>query len=185
MEINLYHSKKSQRKNFYGILIFGIASLFFGLDKQFDLVFFSLLLFIPLLVITFIDYFDTRPLITLNEIGIYDRSNRNPIINWEIIEEVYLGEFMGSSVIFFKTNTKYEPAFKRSKLWWKVNLWFFDKEDLMFLKLNLHEIEVDETLLLNLIKKIIQLKRSDKQGRFNVTEDVLKEYTGSISQNIS
>ncbi len=170
-EFLIYKSRKMAFKVILGILVHGIGAIGFYQNDSFLLMGLCLLVFIAGIIFGLYDLLDTRPRIIINEIGIFDRSINYPIINWELIHDAYIGNAVGGEAIYFDVDVRYEPAYKKSKLWWKINRWAFDDSELMQLNINLHGIEVDPDKLLTLIKSIIKLKHSTNEQKVKVIED--------------
>lgn len=59
--------------------------------------------------------FDRRPLIIVNEVGIFDRSAHYDFINWELIEDAYLVKMRQQCFICLVINEAFEPSRKQGK----------------------------------------------------------------------
>jgi hypothetical protein len=107
-------------------------------------------------------FFDKRPAIIINEIGIANRRNKYGMLNWAIIKEayVYSGGSDVSGIIYFKVFWQYNPELKMSK--WKRKLVHFNSDlGHEVLKLVIDDVDVDPQKLLLFIKRIIKLNQTE------------------------
>ena len=58
---------------------------------------------------------DRRPQITVNDVGIFDRTTHHEFINWEIIQDVYLAEIHSQMFICLVVDEAFEPSRRKSK----------------------------------------------------------------------
>lgn len=59
--------------------------------------------------------FDRRPIITINEIGIYDRISYNDFVNWNLIKDAYLRDVHNQKFICLVLDDKAIPLLKINK----------------------------------------------------------------------
>jgi hypothetical protein len=101
--------------------------------------------------------FDRRPQIIINEIGIWDRTTKQEMINWEIILNAYLTDINGQKFICLVVNESYEPSTKKGG--WYKNVGKLNKS-LGFQELNisLGQIKINE---IKLTEFIIEMSKAD------------------------
>lgn len=57
---------------------------------------------------------DRRPQIIVNEIGIFDRTAHKDFINWEIIQDAYIGKVQQETFICLVVTEEFEPSSHKS-----------------------------------------------------------------------
>ncbi len=111
--------------------------------------------------ISIFHFFDTRPQIIINEIGIFDRTTNQDTINWEIIEDAYLVDVHNQKFICLVVNDKFDPSILKGKLAKKaIKL----NKALGFQELNisLGQIKIDEVKFIEFIKKMCMAEKSQR-----------------------
>jgi hypothetical protein len=94
--------------------------------------------------------FDRRPQIIINEIGIWDRTTKQDIVNWEIIQDAYLSDVHGQKFICLQVDEEYEPS-NKSGMWYKRFAKMHKAMGFQELNLSLGQIKVDEDRLTDFI----------------------------------
>lgn len=61
-------------------------------------------------------FFDKKPYILINEIGIFAESVHNELINWEVIEDAYPIKISNQRFICLKLKEEFKPSSKKGKL---------------------------------------------------------------------
>ena len=108
--------------------------------------------------------FDRKPKIVIDEVGILDYQLGEDIINWEIIQEAYLGSIGGQVFISLKIDEAYEPSARKggvSKVVSNLNKSMGFQE----LNLMLGTVVVDEVKLVMIINAMAQSATPPEQRR--------------------
>lgn len=114
----------------------------------------------------FFHLFDRRPQIIINEIGVWDRTTKHDIINWEIIHNAYLTDVSGQKFICLQIDESYEPSNKKGRL--HRNFARFNKAlGFQELNLSLGQIKIDEFWLAEFINAMSNAKIQDRKNRIS------------------
>lgn len=160
--IGLWMISKEQKETFDYIMGW-VGISFFGLG-------------IPL---GFFVLFDKRPQIIINENGVFDRTLKQGEIEWEQIIEVYPIDINNQKFISIVVNETFE--FKKRQYKWaeKLNKLIGAQK----LNLNLSQIEIDEIKLTELINKIINSEKNERQNHIRIFLSTQKTIPNFDAQN--
>lgn len=171
INITLYRSSKVALKLFVLSLAFVLIGLFLVFENEIStknniIGWFSLIFFGLGIIISIFMFFDKKPQIIINQNGIWAKSTKEDIINWEQLENAYLNEINNQKFISIVVTDDYAFKHKISKWVKKSNNWFGCQQ----INLNLNQLNINEDKLLILIKKNIN---SEKPLRNNSIRDYL------------
>lgn len=65
--------------------------------------------------VCFVQFFDRRPQIIVNDVGVFDRTMHHEFINWEIIQDVYLVEVHKQNIICLIVDQAFVPSRRKGK----------------------------------------------------------------------
>jgi len=103
--------------------------------------------------------FDKRPMIIMNEIGIFDRSINTDFINWELIQGGYTIEIKGQKFICLIIDKKFKPS-KKKGLFYKSVVKLNESIGAQELNINLGQVQkINEEELLDFI---LQMSKANK-----------------------
>lgn len=104
---------------------------------------------------------DRRPQIILNEVGIFDRTIYPDFINWEVIQDAYLGEVQDQSFICLVVDEEFEPSRHRGA--WRRSMAQLNK-GLGFQELNVNTAwaQVDAARLTELILAMLAAEKPER-----------------------
>ncbi|WP_428742034.1 STM3941 family protein [Tenacibaculum sp.] len=105
---------------------------------------------------------DTKPIIIINEIGIYDRSTSSDFINWELILDAYPINISGQKFICLIIDEKYKPSRKKGKLYKNVAKL---NEAIGAQELNIHLGQIQKIDEIKLTQFILQMSKADKNTK--------------------
>lgn len=111
--------------------------------------------------ISLFQFFDRRPQIIINEIGIFDRTTNQDTINWEIIEDAYLVNIHSQKFICLVVNDKFDPSKLKGK-WAKKSIKVNKAFGFQELNISLGQIKIDEFKLIEFIKKMCKAEKSQR-----------------------
>lgn len=103
--------------------------------------------------------FDKRPMIIINEIGIFDRSANSEFINWELIQDAYPININGQKFICLIINEKFKPSRKKGVIYRstvKLN------EAIGAQELNIHLGQIQKIDEIKLTEFILEMSKADK-----------------------
>lgn len=102
-------------------------------------------------LISLIKLLDWRPQIILNETGVWDRTTKQDLIKWELIQDAYAIDVRGEKFLSLVLDNKFEAKIKQWKWARRVN------KTIGAQKVNLYtgQANVDALKLQNLIMKLI------------------------------
>ena len=106
--------------------------------------------------------FDKKPMIIINEIGIFDRSANQDFINWELIHDAYPINISGQKFICLIIDEKFKPSRKKGKLYKnaaKLN------EAIGAQELNIHLGQIQKINEIKLTQFILQMSKVDKNSK--------------------
>lgn len=106
---------------------------------------------------------DRRPLVIINEIGLFDRRISNKYINWDIITDAYSAEVHKQKFICLVVKEEFEPSKTKGK-WVRKKAAAFSKA-LGFQELNiaLGVISIDEVKLTQFILAMISAEKTQRE----------------------
>ncbi|TNJ40926.1 hypothetical protein KFZ70_15060 [Tamlana fucoidanivorans] len=102
---------------------------------------------------------DKRPMIIINEIGIFDRSANKDFINWELIQDAYPININGQKFICLIINEKFKPSRKKGVIYRstvKLN------EAIGAQELNIHLGQIEKIDEIKLTEFILEMSKADK-----------------------
>ena len=102
---------------------------------------------------------DKRPMIIINEIGIFDRSANSEFINWELIEDAYPININGQKFICLLIDEKFKPSKKKGVIYRstvKLN------EAIGAQELNIHLGQIEKIDEIKLTEFIFEMSKADK-----------------------
>lgn len=108
--------------------------------------------------------FDKRPQIIINENGIFDRTLKQGEIKWEQIIEAYPIDIHNQKFISIIVDETFE--FKKKQYKWAEKLNEF--VGAQKLNLNLSQIKIDEIKLTELLNKIINSEKNERQNHIRI-----------------
>lgn len=147
----------------FGYIMGWLCSSFFGLG----------------ILLGFFVLLDKRPQIMINENGILDRTLKQGQISWEQIIETYPIEIHNQKFISIVVVDVFD--FKKKSYKWVDEL--NESIGAQRLNLNLSQIKIDEIELNNLLHKIINSERNDRQNHIKTFSSNQKSISGSELQN--
>ncbi|MDY0780782.1 STM3941 family protein [Tenacibaculum sp. IB213877] len=103
--------------------------------------------------------FDKKPIIIINEIGIYDRSTNTDFINWELIQDAYPLDINGQKFVCLVIDEKYKPSNNKSSLYKnavKLN------EAIGAQELNIHLGQIQKIDEVKLTQFILEMSKANK-----------------------
>jgi hypothetical protein len=106
--------------------------------------------------------FDKRPMIIINEIGIFDRSANSEFINWELIQDAYPININGQKFICLIINEKFKPSRKKGVTYRstvKLN------EAIGAQELNIHLGQIEKIDEIKLTEFILEMSKADKKTK--------------------
>ncbi|TDQ24020.1 hypothetical protein DFQ07_2559 [Tenacibaculum caenipelagi] len=105
---------------------------------------------------------DRKPMIIINEIGIFDRSTNQDFINWELIHDAYPINISGQKFICLIIDEKFKPLRKKGRLYKST-----DKlnEAIGAQELNIHLGQIQKIDEIKLTQFILQMSRADKNTK--------------------
>ena len=109
----------------------------------------------------FFHFFDRRPQVIINEIGIFDRTTHQETINWNIIEDAYLTNVHGLKFICLVVDEQYEPSTKKGK-WHKKGAELSKSLGFQELNISLGQVKVDETKLAAFILAMAEANKAHR-----------------------
>ena len=105
---------------------------------------------------------DKRPMIIINEIGIFDRSANQDFINWELIQDAYPINISGQKFICLIIDENFKPSRKRG-VFYKSAVKLNEAIGAQELNINLGQIEkIDE---IKLTEFILEMSKADKNTK--------------------
>lgn len=175
-EIKLYRSRKIAARFMFACFCFNLCILC-GIYYMEYVFWFYCLSFIVVGLISFaffislFHFFDKRPAIIINEIGIVNPRSKYGMINWEIIEDAYIRD-LGSKtggIIYFNVAWPHDPYLKAGK--WKRKLIQLNKDlGHEVLKVVIDDVDVDKKKLLSFIQEMIKLSNTGETNRQKMIE---------------
>jgi len=106
--------------------------------------------------------FDKRPMIIMNEIGIFDRSANADFINWELIQGGYPFDIKGQKFICLIIDEKFKPS-KKKGLFHKSMVKLNEAIGAQELNIHLGQIQkINEDELTDFILQMSKANKSDK-----------------------
>lgn len=104
----------------------------------------------------FFHLFDRRPQIIINELGIWDRTTKQDVVNWEMIQNAYISSVGGQKFICLVVDESYKRSVKKG--FWNSRLSKANK-NLGFQEINLviSQIKIDEQRLVSFINEIAKV----------------------------
>lgn len=102
---------------------------------------------------------DKRPMIIINEIGIFDRSANQEFINWELIQDAYPININGQKFICLVVNEKFKPSRKKGVIYRsavKLN------EVIGAQELNIYLGQIKKIDEIKLTEFILEISKADK-----------------------
>ena len=102
---------------------------------------------------------DKKPMIIINEIGIFDRSANRDFINWELIHDAYPININGQKYICLIIDEKFKPSRKKGVIYKsavKLN------EAIGAQELNIHLGQIKKIDEIKLTEFIIEMSKADK-----------------------
>lgn len=106
--------------------------------------------------------FDRRPQIIINELGIWDRTTKQGLIHWELIEGANPVNFLGQKLICLQLDKTFEIVNKQSK--WATFL--NTSKEAHKLNLHLEQIKkIDPIKFIALIKSMSELNPSERNKK--------------------
>ena len=163
-EIKLYKSPLKALKLIFLCSIFVAIGVFLILktDSPKWVGWFSICFFGLGYPIGFFHLFDRRPQIIINELGIYDRTTHDNIINWDIIYDAYLKDINKQKFICLEIDPSYEPSKTKGLIY--QGLSHLSKEmGFQELNISLTQIKIDSKKLLDFILKMNAATKTVKQ----------------------
>ena len=124
--------------------------------------FFSLGLFVGLF-----HFFDKRPQIIINEDGIWDRTTKQELIEWELIKEAYPISISRQRFISLVVNESFK--FKTKQYKWATKL--SDIAGAQRLNIQVSQIKMDDSRFADFINSMIN---SEKSNRSNIIREFFK-----------
>ena len=113
---------------------------------------------------------DKKPMIIINEIGIFDRSTHNGFINWELIHNAYPMSISGQKFICLVIDEKFKPSKKKGK-WFKGLAKMNEAIGAQELNIQLGHIQkIDEIKLNHFILLMSRANPSEKAGLVKALE---------------
>lgn len=159
-EIRLYKSRSKALKLILGSAAFVAIGFFMYEDKQIlaivCIVFFGLALFAGLF-----QFFDRRPQIIINEIGIFDRTTLEEFINWEIIHDAYIMTVSSQPFICLIIDENYSPSKNKSKFYKSIKK-LSDQLGFQELNISLGSVDIKPYKLLEFVIAMINAERPAK-----------------------
>lgn len=163
-EITLYKSRKKSIRLLLLCLPFILIGIFIVREGGGWIGWMSIIFFGLGIPISIMNLLDKKPQIIINEIGVFDRTIHNEIINWEVIYDAYPISINGQKFICLVIDENFKPSRKKGKLYQKtarLNEMIGAQE----LNLNLAMVNVDEIKLTMFIQAMIH---ADKSERANI-----------------
>ena len=105
---------------------------------------------------------DKKPMIIINEIGIFDRSANQEFINWELILDAYPINISGQKFICLIIDEKFKPSRKKGTFYRsavKLN------EAIGAQELNIHLGQIEKIDEIKLTEFILQMSKADKSTK--------------------
>lgn len=105
---------------------------------------------------------DKKPMIIINEIGIFDRNANQEFINWELIHDAYPINISGQKFICLIIDEKFKPSRKKGKFYKsavKLN------ETIGAQELNIHLGQIEKIDEIKLTEFILQMSKADKNTK--------------------
>ena len=102
---------------------------------------------------------DRKPMIIINEIGIFDRSANSEFINWELIQDAYPINISGQKFICLIVDEKFKPSRKKGMIYKgtvKLN------EAIGAQELNIHLGQIKKIDEIKLTEFILAMSKADK-----------------------
>lgn len=109
---------------------------------------------------------DRRPVVIINDVGIFDRTLSKKVINWDIIRDAYMVEMKKQKFICLVIDEKYEPSTEKGKLY-KATVELNKEMGFQELNISASVLDVNPDKLLHLI---LQLKDSSSDERAEVVK---------------
>jgi hypothetical protein len=105
---------------------------------------------------------DKRPMLIINEIGIFDRSAHKEFINWELIKDAYPISISRQKFICLLVDEKFKPS-KKKGLFYKSVVKLNEAIGAQELNINLGQIQkIDEVELTLFILKMAKATKTEK-----------------------
>ena len=102
----------------------------------------------------FLKIINRRPQLIINNLGIWDRTLRCNMINWQVIHDSYFSSINGQHYISLVIDETYEPSNKKGK-WYKVISAWNKKLGFQELNIPLNFLQVDKQKLIALVRAMI------------------------------
>ncbi len=105
---------------------------------------------------------DKKPMIIINEVGIYDRSANRDFINWELIHDAYPINISGQKFICLIIDEKFKPSRKKGVIYKsavKLN------EAIGAQELNIHLGQIKKIDEIKLTEFILEMSKADKNTK--------------------
>jgi hypothetical protein len=118
----------------------------------------------------FFHLLDRRPQIIINELGIFDRTTNQDVINWEIIQDAYLVDVHGQKFICLIVDENFEPSRKKGRAH-RTMAGLNKTLGFQELNISLGQLKIDEQ---KLGQFIMAMARADKPKR----EEIIKALPG-------
>ncbi len=159
-EIKLYKSRWKAAKLILGSAIFVMIGIFL-VDEKTVLGLSCMIFFGLCLVVGLFQFFDRRPQIIINEIGIFDRTTLKEFINWEIIYDAYLIKISGQKFICLTIDEKFRPSNSKSKIY-KQFVILNEELGAQEINLSVSPVAINSLKLLEFIQAMISADKTVK-----------------------
>lgn len=125
-------------------------------------------------IIFFLQLFDRKPWIIINQTGIWGRNTHKEFINWEIIQDAYLTKVHSQKFICLIIDESFEPSKNKGK-WYKKAVKLNKSLGFQELNINIGQVKIDEKKLLQFIKKMSQIENGERENAIKLLKDDFKK----------
>lgn len=160
MEIKLYNSSKRNTK----LALLGAIFFFLGLSMVtsdyldwIGWISFIFMGIVPCFIVIY-NILDKRPLIVVNNMGIYDRTAHKETINWEVIKDAHITYLYDKPYLALVLQEEFEPSYTKGKLQ-KAYSRFNKSLGFEEVTLSLGRVDLDEQKFLDFVLSMIDAKQ--------------------------